>query len=209
MDARITRRDLLKTTGVAAAAGIAASAMPLNHAVAAEEAEGNPFIPSFLVKPEPVTEFAQTYDYDVVVVGAGEAGLSAVHSALEAGAKVACLQNMPTAFTTGNMAASIDLDQTSEAALQACISFINWKSDYRSSRPLVEAWARNSQEALAWWAGAAAEGGVESKPYDCVLNYNNAIETFPGSAVASLGHFERKQGFEAASTAREAPQVKF
>ena len=44
---------------------------------------------------------------------------------------------------------------------------------------------------------------------DCVLNYNNAIETFPGSAVASLGHFERKQGFEAASTAREAPQVKF
>ena len=49
MDARITRRDLLKTTGVAAAAGIAASAMPLNHAVAAEEAEGNPFIPSFLV----------------------------------------------------------------------------------------------------------------------------------------------------------------
>ena len=173
METTVTRRDLLKTTGVAAAAGLAASAMPLTRAVVAEEAEANPFIPSFLVKPEPVTDFAETYDYDVVVVGAGEAGLSAVHSALEAGATVACLQNVSVPLTTGNMAASIDLDQTSEAALQACISFINWKSDYRSSRPLVEAWARNSQEALAWWADAAAEGGVESKPYDCVLNYNS------------------------------------
>ena len=173
METAVSRRDLLKTTGVAAAAGLAASTMPLTQAVAAEDAAENPFIPSFLVKPEPVTDFAETYDYDVVVVGAGEAGLSAVHSALEAGATVACLQNMPMAFTTGNMAASIDLDKTSEAALQACISFINWKSDYRSSRPLVESWARNSQEALAWWEQAAAEGGVESKPYDCVLNYNS------------------------------------
>ena len=169
----VTRRDLLKTGGIAAAAaGLATSAMPLTHAVAAEEAQGNDFIPSFLVKPEPITEFAAEYEYDVVVVGAGEAGLSAVHSALEAGATVACLQNFSTPFTTGNMAASIDLTKTSEAALQACISFINWKSDFRSSRPLVEAWARNSQEALAWWDEAALAGGVDSKPYDCTLTYS-------------------------------------
>ena len=170
--ASINRRDLIKGAAGVAAAGIAASAMPLTHAVAAEEAAANPTIPSFLVKPEPITEFAQTYDYDVVVVGAGEAGLSAIHTALEAGAKVACLQNTDTAFTTGNMAASVDVTKTSEAGIQACVSFINWKSDFRSDRDLVESWAYNSQEALAWWADAAAEGGVESQPYDTVLNYN-------------------------------------
>ena len=74
---------------------------------------------------------AETHEYDVVVVGAGESGLSAVHTALEAGARVACVQNINAAQTTGNMAASIDLTQTDEAAVQACVSFINWKDVYK------------------------------------------------------------------------------
>ena len=172
MNANVSRRDLLKTTGAAAAAGLALSGMPLTHAVAAEEVEGNPLVPSFLIKPEPFTDFAAEYEYDVVVVGAGESGLSAVHTALEGGASVACLQNTSTPFTTGNMAAAMDLEKNSEAAIQAAISFINWKSDFRSSRPLVEAWARNSQEALAWWADATAKDGIESKAYDYSFTYN-------------------------------------
>ena len=44
---------------------------------------------------------------------------------------------------------------------------------------------------------------------DCVLTYNNAIETFPGSLVAGFGHFERMQGFQAADSARAVPTVKF
>ncbi len=98
--------------------------------------------------------------------------MAAVHTALEAGARVACVQNINAAQTTGNMAASIDLTQTDEAAVQACVSFINWKSDYRSDRDLVNIWAHHSQEALAWWAEEAAKGGVESKPHDAVLTYN-------------------------------------
>ena len=43
---------------------------------------------------------------------------------------------------------------------------------------------------------------------DMVLEYNNAIETFPGSLVAG-SRFRPRAGFEAAETAREAPQVKF
>ncbi len=82
MNANVSRRNLLKTTGVAAAAGLALTGLPLTHAVAAEVAEGNPLVPSFLVKPEPITDFAAEYEYDVVVVGAGESGLSAVHTAL-------------------------------------------------------------------------------------------------------------------------------
>ena len=172
----MTRRDVLKGAAALSAAGVAASALPLTHAVAAEEvtdAEGNLTVPSFLVKPEPITEFAETVDYDVVVVGAGEAGLSAIHTALEAGATVACLQNTSIPFTTGNMAACIDLEKTDEAAIQACLSMINWKSDFRSNRALVEMWARTGQEALAWWEQAGAEGGFESQPYDYSISYNH------------------------------------
>ena len=44
---------------------------------------------------------------------------------------------------------------------------------------------------------------------DCVLEYNNAIETFPGNIVAG-SRFQRREGFVVADeAAREAPQVKF
>ena len=45
---------------------------------------------------------------------------------------------------------------------------------------------------------------------DCVLDYNNAIETFPGNIVAGLTGHKTREGFvvEDASI-REAPQVKF
>ena len=44
---------------------------------------------------------------------------------------------------------------------------------------------------------------------DCVLEYNNAIETFPGNVVAG-SKFKERQGFEVQSeAARQVPQVKF
>lgn len=181
MTTTVTRRDLFKfgglaALGVAGASTLAGCGQPKTVAEAAAEkglaGTGAATGPAFLAPQEPITDFAETHEYDVVVVGAGESGLSAVHTALEAGARVACVQNINAAQTTGNMAASIDLTQTDEAAVQACVSFINWKSDYRSNRDLVNIWAHNSQEALAWWAEEAAKGGVESKPHDAVLSYN-------------------------------------
>lgn len=44
---------------------------------------------------------------------------------------------------------------------------------------------------------------------DCVLNYNNAIQTFPGNVFAGMFHFSERHGFEADAAAREVPQVKF
>lgn len=44
---------------------------------------------------------------------------------------------------------------------------------------------------------------------DCVMKYNNAIQTFPGSLVASLGGYQPMRGFEASAAARETPQVRF
>lgn len=44
---------------------------------------------------------------------------------------------------------------------------------------------------------------------DCVLNYNNAIQTFPGNIFAGIFQFKERSGFEAAEAARSVPQVKF
>ena len=44
---------------------------------------------------------------------------------------------------------------------------------------------------------------------DCVLNYNNAIQTFPAVIFAGIFQFKPRTGFEAEAAARQAPQVKF
>ena len=175
----VTRRDLFKFTGLAAAGVVGASALagcaPKTAAETsslADTGSADAGLPAFLQAPEPITDFADTREYDVVVVGAGESGLSAAHSAVAAGAKVACVQNIGTAQTTGNMGASVDTTKTDEAGIQACVAFLMEKNAYRSNRKLLEAWARNSYEAVTWWADTAAEGGAESKPYDSEREYN-------------------------------------
>ena len=105
----LNRRDFLKgafATGiVATGAGLAgcAPSAPDSPAQTDEAAypaglQASDFEES-PVELAPITEFAETREYDVVVVGAGESGLSAVHAALEAGAKVACMQNISTVQT--------------------------------------------------------------------------------------------------------------
>lgn len=44
---------------------------------------------------------------------------------------------------------------------------------------------------------------------DCVLKYNNAIQTFPGNIFAGIFQFKERSGFEAAPETRDVPQVKF
>ena len=44
---------------------------------------------------------------------------------------------------------------------------------------------------------------------DCVLMYNNAIQTFPGNLVAGIGGFAPKQGFVVEAGAQETPKVQF
>ena len=177
----MSRRDLFKfggvaAMGVAAAGALAGCGQPKlagTGDAAGAAGDGSTYMgPSFLNKPAEITDFAEEHTYDVVVVGAGESGLAAIHAALEAGATVGVLQSLSIVQTAGNMGASIDLTKTSEAGIKAALSFINYKSDYRANMGQVETWARNSQEALAWWAEAAAKGGSESKPYDYVVNCN-------------------------------------
>ncbi len=140
----VSRRDLFKfgglaAMGVATAGALAGCGQPKLASTGSAAAEdGSTYMgPSFLQKPAEITDFAETHEFDVVVVGAGESGLSAMHAALEAGATVGALQSLSIVQTAGNMGASIDLTKTSEAGIKAALSFINYKSDYQIGRAHV------------------------------------------------------------------------
>lgn len=44
---------------------------------------------------------------------------------------------------------------------------------------------------------------------DVVMKYNTAIQTFPGNVVAGIFHFEKRDSFDATTTAETAPVVSF
>lgn len=180
----ISRRTLLQMGGIMGAGALGAAALsscsPASSGSSSADVAGaasvqdGPFaVPESMLEPEAITEFDETKEYDVVVVGAGLAGLSAVHTALEAGAHVACVQNTEVVTTSGNMGGYVDLEKSSPASVQALISHLMEKSDYRADRKLINVWAQNSSEALQWWAAAAAEGGVDNVIYDSTLHLHD------------------------------------
>ena len=80
MTTTVTRRDLFKfgglaALGVAGASTLAGCGQPKTVAEAAAEKgladTGASAGPAFLAPQEPITDFAETHEYDVVVVGAG------------------------------------------------------------------------------------------------------------------------------------------
>lgn len=147
-----------------------------------------------LSPPEPITDFDETRDFEVVVVGAGVSGMAAALSAAEAGANIACVQKEPMASSQGNMAAGVDLEQTSEAGKQALISYLIKLNAHRSNRALIEAWADNSSEALSWFKEAASAGGIEvneDEPQaDRVLDINGYQVYLHANTYFGIGHGE-------------------
>mgnify|MGYP004496827379 FL=1 len=88
----MTRRSFVTTA--AATAGTAALAAVPRMSSAEEAAEKAAAIGkhTWEVAPDPITDVSETRDYDVVIIGAGIAGLSAAEAASRAGASVAVLE---------------------------------------------------------------------------------------------------------------------
>ena len=167
--ASVSRRGFVKAAGIATVAGAAGAAVLGGAgATSAQAATGPSFpaetpaeTPSFFVAPDPITDVSETKDYDVVVIGAGAAGVCAALSANEAGAKVALLQKEETAISQGNTGSGIDLDKSDPAGVEALISTEIAENGYRPKRALLRNWAYNSGEAVKWMIAKAEKQNAQ------------------------------------------------
>ena len=94
---------------------------------------------------------SETKDYDVVVVGAGAAGVPAAGFAAEEGVSVALLQKEASVVSQGNCASCIIKSKSTEAGMQKWIHHTNCLDDWRADTSLLQAYVDNSEEALFWY----------------------------------------------------------
>lgn len=179
MDTSISRRGFVKAAGIAAAAGTAAGIVSTAQAQTGPSypAETPAETPSFFVAPDPITDVKETKDYDVVVIGAGAAGVCAALSANDAGAKVALLQKEEVAVSQGNTGSGIVLETSDPAGIEALISTEVAENAYRPKRELLRNWAYNSGEAINWMIGKAEKQNAQivdqgDQPQQSIVNVN-------------------------------------
>lgn len=188
----MSRRDLFKIGGVAAAGAMGASMLagcspsgekkPEGGNAAADDKKVNDIAghyragtPSFLSAPDPITDIKETKEYDVVIVGAGAAGVPAAISAKEAGATVALIQKEATAISQGNTATGILLDGSDPAGVSAVVSTLLKEHQFRGNRAQVELWAKNSGEAITWIFDLAQKVGAQVS--DTTKKWTSAVQT--------------------------------
>jgi succinate dehydrogenase/fumarate reductase flavoprotein subunit len=97
----------------------------------------------------------ETVDVDIVVVGAGSAGVPAAGYAAEAGASVVLLQKDASVVSQGNCASAIIKSKSTEAGILKWIHHTNSLDDWRADTKLLRAYADNSEEVLMWYLNRA------------------------------------------------------
>ena len=129
-----------------------------------------------------IKDFAQEIDCDIVVCGAGAAGVVAAVKAVEEGKKVVVLQKEPIADSQGNCASAIVKGGSTPGGIASwknmCIATNAWRSDPR----LIDAYIDNSEEAMRF---LCEKGGVEGKLGD--KNEKTGVEVYQSSDTVFTG----------------------
>lgn len=197
----MSRRDLFKIGGVAAAGAMGASMLAGCSPSGEKKSEGGNAAaddkkvndiaghyragtPSFLSAPDPITDIKETKEYDVVIIGAGAAGVPAAISAKEAGATVALIQKEATAISQGNTATGILLDGSDPAGVSAVVSTLLKEHQFRGNRAQVELWAKNSGEAITWIFDLAQKVGAQVS--DTTKKWTSTVQTVNGYPLSYL-----------------------
>ncbi|MGR6835996.1 FAD-dependent oxidoreductase [Syntrophomonas erecta] len=143
--------------------------------------------PSFFDPPKPIadSEIKQTVKADVVVIGAGMAGLCAAISAAEEGAKVVLLEKTDDVKFRGydwgaidsKMQKSIGNKVDKLRAIQEIMRYGGYKADQK----IVSLWANHSGEVADWIMEKAEALGIEPLPIPIDET------TITGSTIETLG----------------------
>ena len=163
--ADITRRTFVSTAAAAGALSVAAGSVAL-----AEEAAqaGAGQLHSWEVAPDPITDIAETHEYDVVVVGGGMAGMGAAQAAARFGASVAVVERSECGRFCGlDMCAigskvlkdngiEIDPDKAARLMYQASQQTANYN--------LIRTWATQTAGVLDYITELCAANGVTVEP---------------------------------------------
>ena len=92
----------------------------------------------------------EVLDFDIVVAGAGAAGVPAAGIAAEGGASVALIQKEANVLSQGNCASAIIKSRSTEAGIAKWIHHTNSLCDWRADTRQLRAYAEHSEEALMW-----------------------------------------------------------
>ncbi len=116
--------------------------------------------------PKPVDEFefAETIDCDIVIVGAGTAGMPAAISAAQEGASVVVLEKQASGFGMRNYIGAVGTTTQKNAGVEISEKEIVQEllrySSYRADASLIKLWAERSGEAIDWYTGLMEEGDM-------------------------------------------------
>lgn len=169
----ITRRGFV--TGAAAAGALAAAAGLIGCAPQSGPSEGSDAGidagvsaggHSWDVKPDPIPEsdIAETVDVEVLVIGAGNAGVAAASSSVEKGLKVAVLEKTATVNGRGGGmgACNSRLNKELGFEIEPVAAQYRWNRTCgnRNNERLVTQWFENSGPAMDWLLDKADQYGA-------------------------------------------------
>lgn len=102
------------------------------------------------VELQPITDFVAEETYDIVVVGAGCAGVPAILTALEEGATVGVLQKEADASANGNGASAVILSQSDQVAVKRWMTDWAKENKWRINTTLFQFYVDHSEDTLSW-----------------------------------------------------------
>ncbi len=181
MSKKLSRRDFLKGAAIGSASigmvGLAAcqpkvatEGAPIDgEATQAPVSGSSANIPDSLTLAEfkdstvvvdPISEFAGEVVADIIVVGAGAAGVPAAITAAEQGNSVVVLQKEETPVSQGNCGSALIIDQSDPEGLLRYVHHTNSLNNWRSDPALLKAYVMNSGEAVNWFYDRARLNGT-------------------------------------------------
>lgn len=204
MSKDLSRRDFLKNAAIGSAgigiigiSGCKPQVVDENAAGGAADAAGG-VNSSGVNVPEPLTlaefndsvvelssisEFAGEVTADIIVVGAGAAGVPAAITAVEEGSSVVVLQKEDTPVSQGNCGSGLIIEESDREGLLRYIHHTNSLNNWRSDTSLLDAYVMNSGEAVNWFYERARLNGTSAdKPNDKGLfMYMDTSQDFTGT----------------------------
>jgi fumarate reductase flavoprotein subunit len=154
---------------------------------------------NFEIPPEPIPsrDIKKYIDAEVVVVGAGIAGLSAALSAAEAGARTILLEKMATvqarghdnAFIGSRLQKKLGIEIDKDEVILNLMKYGSNKPDQR----LIRMWAEGSGETADWLMDMTDAAGIEVIicKYPPPPGFNNATEYYPQYSATHQYQSER------------------